>query len=178
MRNLLTESNNVMKILVVCKGNICRSPLSEAVLNKKLNNLNLHESVMIESAAIKNYHIGKGADPNAISVGKENNYDLSSHIVKQIDLNHVRWADLIVIMDKENRDDLIELFGSEVTKKTKLLRSFIEGEEKDIIDPFKKSYTEFKKAFYMIELSCESLIDFIIKKGNGLGPPIKGPAKF
>ena len=63
-----------MKILMVCLGNICRSPLAEGILRNKIPNMN----VTVDSAGTAGYHIGRKPDPRAIDIAKKNNIDISS----------------------------------------------------------------------------------------------------
>ena len=71
------------KILIVCLGNICRSPLAQGILNTKVN----HSNIKVDSAGTANYHIGDPPDPRSIGVGLKNNINIRKQIARQFSVN-------------------------------------------------------------------------------------------
>ena len=100
-----------MKILAVCLGNICRSPLAEGLLRREAEALNLDWE--ISSGGTANYHTGSPPDPRSVAVAREHGLDITaqrSHHVTEADLE---YYDLVLGMDRQNVADLRELAGAD-----------------------------------------------------------------
>ncbi len=122
-------------ILVVCVGNICRSPIAEAVLKQQYPNKN------IDSAGLSAV-VGNGADPNALAVMTELGIDMSEHIAKQIDETLVMRADLILTMSN-NQSKWIEDRWPHCRGKTFRIGHWI---DQDIADPYRHELSVFEEA--------------------------------
>ncbi|WP_029275506.1 low molecular weight protein-tyrosine-phosphatase [Pedobacter borealis] len=119
-----------MKILMVCLGNICRSPLAEGIMRHLADKQNLNWE--IASAGTGNWHIGKAPDHRSISAAKALGYDISKQRAQQF--NHSMFAkyDLILVMDRNNLADVKGLAkGGDERKKVKL---FLDNDE--VTDPY------------------------------------------
>ncbi len=145
-------------LLVICKGNIIRSPLASEIIRKESIKMTLNNRLEIRSVATENYNIGTGAHPNTIKVGLENGYDISKHLAKQVDIDDIDWADLIIVMDNENKERLVELFGSRAENKIRLLLSYSDNKLTDVLDPYEKNYEYYQQTFNIIKKGC---IDFL-----------------
>ena len=88
-----------MKVLVVCTGNICRSPSGEAVLRKKAAERGLHNTFSCASAGTHAYHVGSPPDDRSISVGVQRGYDLSEIRAQKVSLNNFFDYDIFLAMD-------------------------------------------------------------------------------
>lgn len=122
-------------ILVVCVGNICRSPIAEAVLTQQYPNKT------IDSAGLSAV-VGNGADPNALAVMSELGIDMSDHIAKQIDEDLVSKADLILTMSN-NQTKWIEDRWPHCRGKTFRIGHWI---DQDIADPYRHDLSVFEDA--------------------------------
>ena len=94
-----------MKILMVCLGNICRSPLAEGILAHKTKHLN----VSVDSAGTAAYHVGELPDKRSIEIASKYNIDLSSHRARQFSRKDFEDFDIIYAMDTSNYAHLISL---------------------------------------------------------------------
>ena len=109
-----------MKILMVCLGNICRSPLAEGILKKKAKNLDL----IIDSAGTANYHVGKNPDIRSIEIAEKHGIDIKNQIARQFTKNDFINFDVIYAMDKQNYYDIIKKASSKLEiEKVKLILS-------------------------------------------------------
>lgn len=87
------------KILCVCLGNICRSPLAEGVLRNEINKKNLQSKLFVDSCGTCSYHVGQSPHSGGVSCAKEHGIDISQHRARQIKTNDFSEFDLILAMD-------------------------------------------------------------------------------
>ncbi|HHB52341.1 MAG TPA: low molecular weight phosphotyrosine protein phosphatase, partial [Saprospiraceae bacterium] len=112
-----------MNVLLVCLGNICRSPLAEGILRHKAKLMDL--DLFVDSAGTSDWHIGEPPDSRGINVAFENGIDISNLKARQFDLRDFDKFDLILAMDKSNYSHLLNLAeNSENSKKIKLFMNF------------------------------------------------------
>ena len=103
------------KFLMVCLGNICRSPLAEGILSNKFSKLDVY----VDSAGTSGYHIGESPDPRSINIAQKNNIDISSQRARKISKNDIKKFDLIYAMDKSNYKSIISLCELKKIKQNK-----------------------------------------------------------
>lgn len=146
------------KILMVCLGNICRSPLAEGILRSKVDK----SKVTVDSAATSNWHIGKTPDPRSISIAKEFGVDISTLIVRQFTVQDFEDFDIIFVMDESNYKDVISLSrdDKDTKKVNKILDSLQDGNNLDVPDPY---YGE-KDGFLEVYKKLEEAIEVIIRE--------------
>ena len=145
-------------ILVVCTGNICRSPLAAALLRSTAKKRGF-ETLEVLSAGTTDYKEGEGADLTVMQIARDHGLDLSSHVARQVRLSDIQWADLIIVMDRDNALRLREMFGDSLQQKVSPLMRFVDNATRlDVPDPYKRNYREYMKAFSLIRKGCDGLI--------------------
>jgi protein-tyrosine phosphatase len=149
------------KILIVCHGNICRSPLAQALLNKKLNG----KEIQIDSAGVSDYHAGKPADARSKANAALHHIDLSAHIARQFHSSDFDKYDRIYVMDSANLSDisLISRDESDLKKVRLFLDAAYPGSMDSVPDPWYGNEEEFEKVFHIIDKACDSLANKIKK---------------
>lgn len=137
-----------MKILMVCLGNICRSPLAEGILRSKLN-----EEFHIDSAGTGNWHVGQGPDKRSVAVAQKYGIDISAQRARQFSVSDFDEFDLIYVMDESNFKDVISLAKSEIHKsKVKLILGEWEDlSDKNVPDPYFGGDEGFENVFKMLD---------------------------
>ena len=100
------------RVLMVCLGNICRSPLAEGILKSKVNSSN----IFVDSAGTGNYHIGGLPDKRSISVAEKYHLDISDQRCRQFSIQDFDKFDVIYVMDNSNRRDILSLARNEKDK--------------------------------------------------------------
>ncbi|KQB99338.1 low molecular weight protein-tyrosine-phosphatase [Pedobacter sp. Hv1] len=141
-----------MKILMVCLGNICRSPLAEGVMRHLVNMQGLDWK--IASAGTGNWHIGQAPDQRSVAVAKTYGYDISTQRARHFTVNSFDQFDHILVMDKNNLKDVLSLA---VNEKQKQKVSLFLTEDGEVADPYYDNGL-FEPVFKIVEARCKQLI--------------------
>ncbi len=150
-----------MKILMVCLGNICRSPLAEAVLRTKAEERGV--DVFIDSCGTSDYHIGEAPDPRTITNARINGIDVSNLRARQFQKEDFETFDLIYVMDQSNHQNIIELAETEAHRnKVKLILNELEsGGNKPVPDPYFGGEEGFQLVFDLLNRASDKILDRI-----------------
>lgn len=147
----------MQKILMVCLGNICRSPLAEGVMLHLIekHQLNLH----VDSAGTAGYHIGENPDKRTIANAKKHDIDLSSLVARQFHVSDFEKFDKIYVMDKNNHKNVLALTNnsSHHAKVDLLLNELHPGENREVPDPYYGGEQGFENVFQMVYKACEKI---------------------
>lgn len=140
------------KILMVCLGNICRSPLAEGILQSKVN----PDQVFVDSAGTAGYHVGSTPDPRSIEVARKHGIDISHQRTRQFTAEDFKAFDAIYVMDKSNYRNVIALATSQADReKVALLLGNISGNTSEVPDPYYGGPSGFDHVFDLIDEACE-----------------------
>ncbi|KAK9499185.1 hypothetical protein O3M35_003684 [Rhynocoris fuscipes] len=154
----MAESEMKKSVLFICLGNICRSPIAEAVFINLIKTRNVEDKWTVDSAALGPWHIGKSPDPRAMSVlkAKQINY---SHKARQITKDDFRTFDYIFGMDEENMASLKRMAPKDGKAACALLGSYDPQGERIIEDPYYDDGDEgFYKCYEQCVRSCEGFL--------------------
>ncbi len=159
LRNPRSHIRNVyfatMKILMVCLGNICRSPMAEGILNDMAMKANLNWQ--IDSAGTGNWHVGERPDSRAIAVCAKRGVDIRAQRARQvqrIDLDHF---DLILTMDEDNHAHMLSMIRSvEQQKKVRHIMSFSDTSHNNVPDPYFDG--SFEEVYDLLSEVCDRII--------------------
>ena len=145
-----------VSILVVCMGNICRSPTAEAVFRAKAEQLGI--KVDIDSAGTIAYHQGESPDPRAQAAGKARGYSFKGIRSRQIQKQDFVDFDYIFAADEQNKRDLLHDCPAEFQHKISLLLSHIASDYHEIPDPYYGGDKGFDLVLDLLELSAEAIL--------------------
>ncbi|SDS85470.1 protein tyrosine phosphatase [Gillisia sp. Hel1_33_143] len=139
-------------VLMVCLGNICRSPLAEGILKSKLSS----DTVYVDSAGTGDYHVNDLPDSRSIAVAKKHGLDITDQRGRQFKAEDFKKFDLIYVMDNFNYNDVISLAASiEDQEKVKLiLNEVFPGENVDVPDPYQGGQQGFENVYNMLDEAC------------------------
>lgn len=147
-----------MKILMVCLGNICRSPLAEGILQSKIS-----DNHLVDSAGTGDWHVGEQPDRRAIAVAKKYGVDISDQRAMHFNPIFFEEFDLIFAMDKQNLIDLQQMARTEDERaKVKLILKEGLDEALNVPDPYYDQDDAFDKVYHLLDRAT----DGIIKKYN------------
>jgi len=143
---------------MVCLGNICRSPLAEGIMQRKITQLGLNWTV--DSAGTGAWHAGEKPDPRSIEVAKINGLDISMQKARQFSEGDFKNFDLILAMDSSNYSDLVNKTDSEKERaKVKLIMNFKDqGMNVNVPDPYWNN-DGFSHVYNMLEEACQKVIE-------------------
>lgn len=142
-----------MKVLMVCLGNICRSPLAEGILKSKVGS----DAVFVDSAGTANYHEGNLPDERSIEVAHKYGIDITDQKARQFSIADFDTFDLIYVMDDSNYHDVIGLSrNDEDVQKVKMILNEPEpNSNKSVPDPYYGGEQGFENVYKMLDEACE-----------------------
>ncbi len=147
-----------MKVLMVCLGNICRSPLAEGILQRKVEEKDLNWQ--IDSAGTGSWHVGELPDSRSIAVGKKYGIDLTSQRARQFKKIDLDRFDLIFAMDSSNYQNILKLAENQAQKdKVKLIMNeAAPGRNEAVPDPYWDD-NGFEKIYQMLDKASTKIIE-------------------
>jgi len=151
-----------VKILMVCLGNICRSPLAEGVLASKLPK----EKFIVDSAGTGPWHVGKQPDERSIAIARLNGLDITSQKGRQFSAKDFDNFDYIYVMDSSNYKDVLKLAKTEAHKQkvVLILNELFPGENVDVPDPYFGLKNGFETVYGMLDETCSIIAKKLLEK--------------
>ncbi len=153
------------RVLMVCLGNICRSPLAEVVIRRKAKEMGLDDAFVFASAGTGDWHVGCGADRRAIAVAAEHGLDLRAHRARQVTSENFGEWDWFVAMDEANAAELLRMG----VPRARLLRmrQFEPGGGGDVPDPYYGGPRGFEQVYRLLEDNAERIVRFLHEEKGG-----------
>ena len=146
-----------MKILMVCLGNICRSPLAEGILRSKIS-----EKHIVASAGTISFHEGSPPDKRSTKIAKEYGVDISHQRANYFTEKHLEDFDKIFCMDLKNLEDVLSKAKSEEQRnKVSLIMEeagVLSDEKIEVPDPYYGDMSDFEKVYKMLDQACEAIV--------------------
>lgn len=146
------------KVLMVCLGNICRSPLAEGILASKVNKNNVY----VDSAGTGNWHVGNAPDPRSVAIAKEFGIDITQQKARQFTPTDFDTFDMIFVMDNSNYKDIIALAKTDAHKQKvkRILDVLAPGENLEVPDPYYGGDSGFTDVYKMLD----EAFDIVVKE--------------
>ena len=160
----------MVKVLYVCLGNICRSPVGEATFNKIALEKGLSESLWADSAGIMGWHVGKKADPRSIKNAAKHDVEIT-HLGRKLSIQDLDEFNHIVVMDEQNFEDVHTFYYENKKRppsaeKLFLIRDYdptVRGVN-EVRDPYYEGDEVFEQVFQTIWRSNDAFIDHLIQQ--------------
>ncbi|MFT6093904.1 MAG: protein-tyrosine phosphatase [Pseudohongiellaceae bacterium] len=177
-----------LNVLMVCLGNICRSPTAHGVFESLVAGNGLSEKILVESAGTANYHIGKSPDPRSIAAASLRGFDLSKQVARQVSSDDYEQFDYILAMDAENLSVMQSKCPPQYQSKLRLLLSFTNSQRLSVPDPYYSMQDDsgefgsgedgFELVLDLVEQACQSLLDHVVTHEFSAGFTANSSPKF
>lgn len=149
------------KILFICHGNICRSPMAEYVMRDLVRKTGLESQFQIASAATSREELGNPVYPPAMRKLAEHGIDCAGHLARQLQNNDYEEYDLLIGMDQENLRDMYRICGGDIVRKMHLLMEYAGRPDQEVADPW---YTDdFDVTWRDVLEGCQGLLDQLMR---------------
>ena len=150
----------MIRVLMVCTGNICRSPLAEGLLRLRLQEVGLQSHVDVDSAGVIGYHSGQPPDPRARSAAHRRGFSIEDLRAREIKASDLAISDHVVAMDQGHLAHLQRLAQSpEQRAKCRLMLSFAPQLPSDEVpDPYYGSWRDFERVLDLLEMATDGLL--------------------
>jgi protein-tyrosine phosphatase len=146
------------RILFVCLGNICRSPLAEAVFKHRVNLLGLSDAFEVDSCGTADYHIGSQPDPRTVKNALKNGVPID-HACRQLCEQDFERFDRIFVMDEHNYRNTLRLAPADHHHKVKLMRTFDPlGKDQSVPDPYYGVEKDFQEVFDILDRTITAFL--------------------
>ncbi len=153
---------NKVKVLMVCMGNICRSPLAHGRFQALVEEQGLADRIQIDSAGTHAYHVGKQPDPRSQDVALRNGLDLSSQRARQVSPDDFERFDYIIAMDRDNYAILQSHANEGNRHKLKMFLDYVPGvPEDEVPDPYYGGPDGFNHVYRLVDAASQGLLKAI-----------------
>ncbi len=156
----------MIKVVFVCLGNICRSPMAEGIFKKLVLDKELANQIQVDSAGTSGYHRGSYPDPRMRETAVQHNIKLESRSRKFVKDDFKKF-DYIVAMDDQNIADIKSMISDKLSEDFELikLRTFdADASGEDVHDPYYDTMNGFERCYRVLNESCENLLNHIIEQ--------------
>jgi len=149
-----------IKIMFVCLGNICRSPMAEAIFRNMVTQKGLHDKIIAASCGTSGYNIGDPPHSGTKKILASHGISHEGIRASKLERRHLREFDALIAMDEDNLADILRLKDKNATALVKLLSDFSKGGWVSVPDPW---YTgNFELTYELITDGCATLLDYIV----------------
>ena len=147
----------MLKVLMVCLGNICRSPLAEGILKSKIDT----NQIFVDSAGTGAYHVGNLPDPRSIEVANNHQLDITDQRARAFSSADFDQFDYIYVMDASNYSNVLKLAVNEGQKsKVKLILEELDSDSgMEVPDPYYGGEDGFEHVYQLLEKSCSVIAE-------------------
>ncbi len=156
-----------MKILMVCLGNICRSPLAEGIMRKKMEDN--HIAGEVDSCGFEPFHAGDTPDKRSIEVARQHGIDISEHRGKLFSKSYFDSFDRIYVMDSANYRDVASAARNDTDMKKVdfIMNMAFPGSNQPVPDPYYGGQSGFSKTWELLDVATDRIIESIRKEKHG-----------
>ena len=153
------------RVLMVCTGNICRSPTAHGVFEKMVADAGLRQHITVDSAGTHGYHVGEAPDHRSQQHARRRGYDLSRQRARQLMAQDFEDFDLVLVMDSANEVAARRIATPAQQQRMKRLTDYCQRfDEHEVPDPYYGGERGFEHVLDLIEDACQNLLHTIAKK--------------
>ena len=154
-----------VRVLMVCMGNICRSPTAHGVLKKMVADAGLAQHITVDSAGTHGYHVGEPPDERAQQHAARRGYDLSTQRARRLVARDFEEFDFVLVMDAANESHASPLCAPEHRQRLRRLTDFCTTlQARDVPDPYYSGAAGFEQVLDIVEDACRGLLAVLAPK--------------
>ncbi len=157
----MTNSTGKINVLMVCLGNICRSPSAHAVFKKLVADAGLSEIISVESAGTGSYHIGEKPDKRSREAAKKRGYSLRGIRAQQLQVEDFSHYDYLLAMDENNFASMLAMAPKQYHHKIRLFMEFANNAAMAVPDPYYSGADGFELVLDLVEEASAGLLSHI-----------------
>lgn len=148
----------MQKILFVCLGNICRSPLAQGVFEKMIQDEGMANQFEADSAGTANYHVGERPSMGSQQMAVANGASLDGQRARQVKASDFEEFDWLIAMDQSNMNNLLRQSPASANK-IRLLMDFTDEPQKEVHDPYYDN--NYALTYHQVNIGCQGLFEFL-----------------
>jgi len=156
------NDKKMTRVLMVCMGNICRSPTAEGVFRHHVNERGLGDRIVVDSAGTHAYHVGEPPDRRAFAAAERRGISLAEIQARRIADSDFEEFDYIIAMDEANQQRLVDQAPEEHRFKVQLFMSFASVGETEVPDPYYGGAAGFERVLDLIEEASRGLLETLV----------------
>ncbi len=158
------DAPETVKIMFVCLGNICRSPLAEGVFREQVRRAGLEDRFEVTSSGTGSWHVGQPPDGRMQQTARGRGLDISDQCAQQFDAEHLEAYDHIFVMDKSNLHDVLFFDdGDAHGGKVRLFREFDpQPDDYQVPDPYQGGREGFEHVYEIVERTARRMLDALV----------------
>lgn len=161
----MTRNNGTpVRVLMVCLGNICRSPTAHGVFQQRVENAGLSGLIEVDSAGTGDFHLGEKPDVRSRQAAQQRGYNLGSLRARQVRSDDFERFDYILAMDDNNLRDLQALCPAPLQHKLRLFMEFADNNYLSVPDPYYGDGEGFQLVLNLVEEAADALLNHIRKQ--------------
>lgn len=157
----MSKRTKPIRVLMVCLGNICRSPTAHAVFYQRVVEAKLGDAIEVDSAGTGAFHVGEKPDKRARIAAKQRGYDLSGLRARQVKTSDFESFDYILAMDDNNLRDLLAQCPPSSRDKVRLFMEFSDNNHESVPDPYYSGVDGFELVLNLAEQAAAGLLAHI-----------------
>lgn len=151
--------SNKVKVLFVCMGNICRSPLAHGLFEDRVAKEGLSDRISVDSAGTHAYHVGEKPDPRSQETAMRHGIDLNAQRARKVDASDFQQFDYVIAMDRDNHAQLMGRCSGEHQHKLKLFLEYAPHlDEREVPDPYYGGPEGFEHIYRLIDEAAKGLL--------------------
>lgn len=155
-------AGQVFRVLMVCTGNICRSPTAHGVLEKMVADAGLSDRIAVDSAGTHGYHVGEAPDARSQAHARKRGYDLSRQRARQLLASDFEDFDLVLVMDRANETAARQLCPPEQLPRLRRLTDFCRiHTDREVPDPYYGGDRGFEHVLDLVEDACTGVLQAV-----------------
>jgi protein-tyrosine phosphatase len=157
-------TDKTINVLMVCLGNICRSPTAEVVFRDRIKAAGLEGKITVDSAGTGAWHIGHAPDKRATQAAAARHYDMTPLRARKVNSHDFVAFDYLFAMDRENLQDLLAMCEPEQQHKVSLFLDYGAGDVDEVPDPYYSGADGFELVLDLVEQASTNLIKALADK--------------